>query len=105
LPISEMLQDSQAGPLFDDMIREGEALVDATGAQLAPGQVERLRAVVASYPPGHNVSMFDDLVAGRPLELDTTLGAVLSLGERLGIPTPATRRAYERIQPFAAGAG
>lgn len=103
LQVAEMLEDPDTSALFDDIIREGGALSGASGASVPPGQVEKLRAIVASNPPGHNVSMFNDLQAGRPLEFDTTLGAVVALGERLGVPIPALRRAYEAIKPFAAG--
>jgi 2-dehydropantoate 2-reductase len=38
--------------------------------------------------------MLQDLEAGKPLELDALTGAVVELGEKLGIPTPATRHIY-----------
>jgi 2-dehydropantoate 2-reductase len=38
--------------------------------------------------------MLQDLEAGRPLELDAIVGAVLELGDRLGVPMPHTRAVY-----------
>ena len=42
----------------------------------------------------HKTSMLQDLEAGRPLELDAIVGAVLELGERLGVAMPHTRAVY-----------
>jgi 2-dehydropantoate 2-reductase len=38
--------------------------------------------------------MLQDLEAGRPLELEAVVGAVVELGERLGVAMPATRAVY-----------
>jgi 2-dehydropantoate 2-reductase len=42
----------------------------------------------------HKTSMLQDLEAGRPLELEAVVGAILELGDRLGVPMPATRAVY-----------
>jgi 2-dehydropantoate 2-reductase len=39
----------------------------------------------------HKTSMLQDVEAGRPLEIDCMTGALVELGERLGIPVPVTR--------------
>ena len=38
--------------------------------------------------------MLQDLEAGRPLELEAVIGAVVELGERLNLPMPQTRAVY-----------
>jgi 2-dehydropantoate 2-reductase len=38
--------------------------------------------------------MLQDLEAGRPLELEAIVGAVVELGDRLGVAMPATRTVY-----------
>jgi 2-dehydropantoate 2-reductase len=38
--------------------------------------------------------MLQDLEAGRPIELEAIVGAVVELGERLNIPMPHTRSVY-----------
>jgi len=38
--------------------------------------------------------MLQDLEAGRPLELEAVVGAVVELGDRLGVAMPATRTVY-----------
>jgi 2-dehydropantoate 2-reductase len=42
----------------------------------------------------HKTSMLQDLEAGRPMELEAVVGAVLEIGERLGIPMPYTQAVY-----------
>jgi 2-dehydropantoate 2-reductase len=42
----------------------------------------------------HKTSMLQDYEAGRPMELDAIVGAVVELGDRLGVPMPATRAVY-----------
>ena len=38
--------------------------------------------------------MLQDLEAGRPMELEAVTGAVVELGERLGVPMPHTEAVY-----------
>jgi 2-dehydropantoate 2-reductase len=50
----------------------------------------------------HKTSMLQDLEAGRPLELEAIVGAVLELGDRLGIEMPHTRAVYACTKLLAA---
>ena len=45
-----------------------------------------------SVPGGMRTSLQEDLAAGAPSELDALGGALLRIGERHGIPTPALAR-------------
>jgi 2-dehydropantoate 2-reductase len=38
--------------------------------------------------------MLQDLEAGRPMELEALVGAVVELGERVGLPMTCTRTVY-----------
>jgi 2-dehydropantoate 2-reductase len=42
----------------------------------------------------HKTSMLQDYEAGRPMELDAIVGAVVELGDRLQVPMPVTRTVY-----------
>ncbi len=46
-------------------------------------------------------SMFQDFEAGRTLELDPIVGAVVELGDRLGIDVPHLRDVYTRLRTLA----
>jgi 2-dehydropantoate 2-reductase len=54
----------------------------------------------------HKTSMLQDLEAGKPLETACLSGAVLELGDRLGVATPHTRTIHaclELLQHVRAG--
>jgi 2-dehydropantoate 2-reductase len=38
--------------------------------------------------------MLQDYESGRPMELEAVVGAVVELGERLGVPMPSTSAVY-----------
>ena len=42
----------------------------------------------------HRTSMLQDLEAGRPMELESVVGVVIELGQKLGLPMPHTRTLY-----------
>jgi 2-dehydropantoate 2-reductase len=42
----------------------------------------------------HKTSMLQDLEAGRPIELEAVVGAVVELSDRLNVPIPHTRAVY-----------
>ena len=52
------------------------------------------RMAGAARVGAHKTSMLQDYEAGRPMELDAIVGAVVELGDRLGVPVPATRTVY-----------
>ncbi|MGD0969512.1 MAG: 2-dehydropantoate 2-reductase [Candidatus Aquilonibacter sp.] len=43
-------------------------------------------------------SMLQDALAHRPLELDPIVGAVVELGEDLGVPVPSLRAVYDELR-------
>jgi 2-dehydropantoate 2-reductase len=48
--------------------------------------------------------MLQDLEAGRSMELEALVGAVVELGERMGLPMPITRTVYSCARLLAEGA-
>ena len=55
-------------------------------------------------PPETVSSMYHDLLAGKRIELEALHGHASRLGERHGIPTPATSAVYAALLPHVAGA-
>jgi 2-dehydropantoate 2-reductase len=51
----------------------------------------------------HKTSMLQDWEAGRPLELEPVVGAVLELGEKLGVEMPHTRSVYACVKLMKEG--
>jgi 2-dehydropantoate 2-reductase len=71
---------------------EVEAVANRLGIEL-PISIEQ-RIAGAAKVGEHKTSMLQDLEAGRPMELEPIVGAVVELGERLEIDMPHTRTVY-----------
>ena len=104
--LGEMARDPDVAPLIREIMTETEAVAQKLGLEL-PVSIEQ-RMTGAEKVGEHKTSMLQDLEAGRPLELEAIVGAVLELGERLGLAMPATRAVYACTRLLAArraGAG
>jgi len=88
---------------FKDAVGEVAAVARASKIDLPPDIVDATVATMRQFPPDAQPSMMEDLVAGRPLELEYLSGAVVRFGKSLGIPTPVHEKAYRALAPFAAG--
>jgi 2-dehydropantoate 2-reductase len=90
--IVEMVRHPDVSTLAREIMREAEAVANALGIEL-PISIDQ-RMAGAEKVGAHKTSMLQDLEAGRPMELEAVVGAVLEVAERLGVPTPATRAVY-----------
>lgn len=88
----EMATHPEVSRLVRDLMRETEAVAGKLGIEL-PISIDQ-RIAGAAKVGAHKTSMLQDVEAGRPLELGAVVGAVIELGERLGIEMPATRAVY-----------
>jgi 2-dehydropantoate 2-reductase len=80
----EMARDPDVAGLIRNIMREAEAVASKLGLEL-PVSIEQ-RIAGAEKVGEHKTSMLQDLEAGRPMELEAVVGAVVELGERLKIP-------------------
>src|SRR5256885_9422553 len=78
--------------LAREMMSETEAVAAKLGIEL-PISIDQ-RMAGAAKVGAHKTSMLQDLEAGRPLELEAVVGAVVELGDRLGVSMPATRTLF-----------
>jgi len=77
------------GPTRDlaaGMMREAQAIGEALGVQFKVSLDKRIAGAQAVGQ--HKTSMLQDVEAGRPLELQALVGAVIELGLVTGVPTP-----------------
>jgi 2-dehydropantoate 2-reductase len=63
--------------------------------------VERTLATMAGLPPDLYSSLYDDLIAGRRMEVETLQGELSRRAERAGVPAPATSAIYAVLLPQA----
>ena len=71
---------------------EAEAIAGKLGVKLRVS-IER-RIAGAEQVGAHTTSMLQDVEAGRPIELEALVGAVVELGALTGTPTPAINAVY-----------
>ena len=82
----------ETSALVREVMKETEAVAQRLGIEL-PISIDQ-RIAGAAKVGEHKTSMLQDVEAGRPMELDAVVGAVIELGDRLGIPMPHTRAVY-----------
>jgi 2-dehydropantoate 2-reductase len=99
-PISALtrgtLEEIARHPEVSRLVREVMVETEAVAAKLdieLPISIDQ-RMAGAEKVGAHKTSMLQDLEAGRPMELEAVVGAVIELGERLAVPMPATRAVY-----------
>jgi len=88
----QMARDPEVSVLIRNIMREAESVATHLGLELPVSTEQRIAG--AEKVGEHKTSMLQDLEAGRPLELEAVVGAVLELGERLNLPMPHTRAVY-----------
>lgn len=93
--LAEVAGHRDSAALVRDLMTETCAVAERLGVTI-PITIEQRMAAAASVG-AHKTSMLQDVEAGRPTERDAVVGAVLELGERLGVPMPATRAVYALI--------
>jgi 2-dehydropantoate 2-reductase len=78
--------------LAADMMREAQAIGEKLGVQFKVSLDKRINGAQAIGQ--HKTSMLQDVEAGRPLELQALVGAVIELGQITDTPTPHIRAVY-----------
>ena len=69
-------------------MQEAAAVAGASGADLSDLDLEGTLRTVAGATAQNRCSMLQDVMAGRQTEIDELCGAVVSLGESVGVATP-----------------
>jgi 2-dehydropantoate 2-reductase len=87
-----MARDPDVSRLVRNIMQETEAVAGKLGMEL-PISIDQ-RMAGAEKVGEHKTSMLQDLEAGRPLELEAVVGAVVELGERMDVPMPHTKTVY-----------
>src|SRR5438067_3542110 len=96
-----MARDPDVNALVRSIMSEAECVGKRLGLEL-PVSIDQ-RIAGAEKVGEHKTSMLQDLEAGRPLELEAVVGAVIELGDRLGVSMPAARAVYACAKLLAAG--
>ena len=90
--LGQMALDPIVSKLVRNIMEEVGAVANKLGLDLPVSPEQRLEG--AAKIGEHKTSMLQDLEAGRPLELEAIVGAVLEVADKLGVPMPHTRAVY-----------
>jgi 2-dehydropantoate 2-reductase len=88
----QMVRDPGVSSVIRNIMQEVEAVSCKLGMEL-PVSIDQ-RIAGAEKVGEHKTSMLQDLEAGRPMELEALVGAVVELGERVGLAMTCTRTVY-----------
>lgn len=90
--IGAMLRNDEMRALVRAIMTEAGEIANALDVKL-PISIDK-RIAGAEKIGEHKTSMLQDFEAGRPLELDAIVGALVDLGDRLGLAIPHIRTVY-----------
>jgi len=99
-PVGLVQSDIETIALYKDAMREVDAVAAAQGVSLGEEVIENNMALAHSFPPDTKTSMFQDLEAGRRLEIEYLSGTIVRLGREKGVETPIHRTAWVAIKPW-----
>jgi len=97
--VIEMVRDPGVSVLIRHIMQEVELVSRKMGMEL-PVSIDQ-RMAGAEKVGAHKTSMLQDLEAGRPMELEALVGAVVELGERLNLPMHYTGTVYSCVKLLA----
>ncbi|MCG3753785.1 MULTISPECIES: 2-dehydropantoate 2-reductase [unclassified Amycolatopsis] len=91
----QMCEHDETRALVAAMMTETLAIARAAGAD---PQVSVEKRIDGAWRVGHHkTSMLQDLEAGKPLEIDAIIGAVVELADLTGVEAPALRHVHAAI--------
>ena len=88
----EMATHPESSDIVRAVMAEADAVAEGLGVRLPLTIDQRMDG--ARKVGAHRTSMLQDLESGRPMELESVVGVVIELGEKLGLPMPHTRTLY-----------
>lgn len=91
----QICEHADTRALVTTMMTETLAIARAAGSD---PKVSVEKRIDGAWRVGHHkTSMLQDLEAGKPLEIDAIIGAVVELSELTGVPAPALRHVHAAI--------
>ncbi len=103
LAADRVLADRELKALLVEITGEAMRVAEAEGARVEDSAGERVGAM--TQLGAFRTSMLQDVDAGRAIELDAILGAMIEVAGRRGVEVPASRRTYALVRAFAASRG
>jgi 2-dehydropantoate 2-reductase len=99
-PIGVLRSEPTSRRLLRTALSEIHEVAGRQGIELAPDIVDRTLAYIDTLPAEGTASMQRDIMEGRPSELEAQVGAVVRLGDRMGVAVPVHRMIYQSLLPL-----
>jgi len=87
-PIGVIRDNPALSEMARGALKESMAVALARGVPLTDALIDEIQVATAALPFNARSSMLEDLERGRRLELPWLSGAVVRIGQELGVPTP-----------------
>jgi 2-dehydropantoate 2-reductase len=99
-PIGVIRSQPESRRLLIQALEEIYAVAVGSRIALPADTVGQTLAFIDTLPADTTASMQRDIIQGRPSELETQVGAVVRLGERVGVGVPLHRMIYAALLPL-----
>jgi 2-dehydropantoate 2-reductase len=99
MPFGVLLELPETRRLLKACMDEVRSVAVARGVELPKEEADRTMAFLDRLPADGVTSLYRDLDAGRPSELEAQLGAVVRLGAEVGVDTPVCATLYAALLP------
>ena len=100
VPAGVLRRLPQAREMIDQASHEVLAVAKTQGIDMPADALPRSSALLDSLPAGATTSLQRDVMEGRPSELDAQAGALVRLGEQVGVATPLHAFIYHSLLPM-----
>jgi 2-dehydropantoate 2-reductase len=97
LPYGQLVQGQGVETVMRDVVNECLAVAQADGVHV-PGDTWAAVQRIAQTMPAQYSSTAQDVMRGKPSEIDHLNGYVVRRGEALGVPTPANRLLHTLVR-------
>ena len=94
----EIVQCPETRELAAAIMSEVDLVANRLGIEIGVSIEQRLEG--ANKVGHHKTSMLQDVETGRPTELEAIVGAIIELGNKMGLPLPNTKSVYACMKLF-----
>lgn len=99
-PIGILRSLPETRQMLEQGMREISNIAHENNISLDEDVVAKAMAFIDDQPPGGTSSMQRDIIDGRPSELEAWTGAVVRLGQQVGVTTPLHIFLYHSLLPL-----
>ncbi len=104
LPVAAIADHPAGRALVSAIIAETLAVARARGLAVDAGRVQRTVEMAFVHHRDHKPSMLQDVLAGRPTEIESINGAIVRYAGELGVDAPVTRTLCDLVR-LGSGSG